>query len=433
MVTSQLLWGKYIQYVRDGEGALLDPVTLDSVYLDRGEVTDLSAVPPTATHKALAELGFTPDSPRADQREALHNRLHQLDLDPVPVRISGLRVVLTDACNMKCSYCFVETNTGKPDMTEQEIADGLTYLFETNAGRDEVAIQWFGGEPTTRFDLMQHGDTLADSLAAQYDVKRVRRTVVTNGARITDAMIEHFARYEYGVGISIDGPPAINAEHRRLLGGQPADGRIRRNVRRLLDAGGIHVGCNLTPTPANIGRLAETVTWIIDDLGLKFIYANTPIPTSGRWTVKGRELARELYQARLVALGRGGMMFSVLDRAFQALDRRRPMLFDHIQSDRTLNVALLPGNRVSLCDINFTAPSFLHTLDELRADPNLLGGIAKHVAPIPECGQCPALAICGGPSRNEQLLIGGDRPDPQMCDFYTSTVEIAVWDSTGVQ
>ncbi|MBE4741425.1 radical SAM protein [Streptomyces sp. ND05-3B] len=403
------------------------------MYLDRGEVTDLSAVPPTATHKALAELGFTQDSPRADQREALRNRLHQLDLDPVPVRISGLRVVLTDACNMKCSYCFVETNTGKPDMTEQEISDGLTYLFETNAGHDEVAIQWFGGEPTTRFDLMQYGDTLADSLAAQYDVKRVRRTVVTNGARITDAMIDHFARYEYGVGISIDGPPAINSENRRLLGGQAADDRIRRNVRRLLDAGGIHVGCNLTPTTANIGRLAETVSWIIDDLGLKFIYANTPIPTSGRWTVEGRELAKELYQARLVALGRGGMMFSVLDRAFQALDRRRPMLFDHIQSDRTLNVALLPGNRVSLCDINFTAPTFLHTLDELRADPNLLGGIAKNVAPIPECGQCPALAICGGPSRNEQLLIRGDRPDPQMCDFYASTVEIAVWDSTGVQ
>jgi sulfatase maturation enzyme AslB (radical SAM superfamily) len=246
-------------------------------------------------------------------------------------------------------------------------------------------------------------------------------------------MIDHFARYEYGVGISIDGPPAINSENRRLLGGQAADDRIRRNVRRLLDAGAIHVGCNLTPTTANIGRLAETVSWIIDDLGLKFIYANTPIPTSGRWTVEGRELAKELYQARLVALGRGGMMFSVLDRAFQALDRRRPMLFDHIQSDRTLNVALLPGNRVSLCDINFTAPTFLHTLDELRADPNLLGGIAKNVAPIPECGQCPALAICGGPSRNEQLLIRGDRPDPQMCDFYASTVEIAVWDSTGVQ
>ncbi|RSN18760.1 radical SAM protein [Streptomyces sp. WAC 01325] len=433
MTASQLLWGKYVQYLRDGEGALLDPVTLDSVYLDRGEVTDLSAVPPTATHKALAELGFTSDSPDVDRREALRIHLDQLGLDPVPARVSGMRVVLTDACNMKCSYCFVETNTGKPDMTEQEITDGLAYLFEMNAGRDEVAIQWFGGEPTTRFDLMQYGDSVADSLAEKYNVKRVRRTVVTNGARVTDTMIDHLAHYQYGVGISIDGPPAVNSEHRRLLGGQPADDRIKRNVRRLLDADGIHVGCNLTPTSANIGRLPETVTWIIDHLGLTFIYVNTPIPTSGRWTVKGKELAQELYQARLVALGRGAMMFSVLDRAFQALDRRRPMLLDHMQSDRSLNVALLPGNRVSLCDINFTSPAFLHTLDELRADPSLLGGIAKTVAPIPECGQCPALAICGGPSRNEQLLIGGDRPDPQMCDFYTGTVEIAVWDNTGLQ
>ncbi|MFK4222126.1 radical SAM protein [Streptomyces sp. NPDC019890] len=433
MAASHLLWGKYAQYDRDGESALLDPVLLSSVYLDRGEVADLSAVPPTRTHVALAELGFAPDSPAIDPRQALVRRLTDLGLDPAPLRISGLRIVLTDRCNMKCGYCFVKTNTGKPDMTEAELAEGLTYLFEANAGQDEVSLQWFGGEPTIRFDLMQYGDALADYLATQHGVRRVRRTVVTNGAHLTDSMVDHFVRYEYGVGISIDGPPAINSENRLLLGGQPADDRIRRNVRRLVVTEGVHVGCNLTPTSANIGRLAETVSWITDELGLKFIYANTPIPSKGRWLVDGRELAQELYEARMVALSRGGMMFSVLDRAFQALDRRQPMLFDHMQSDRTLNAALLPGNRISLCDINFDEPTFLHTLDELRQDPGLMSGIAKEVAPIPACGTCPALAICGGPSRNEQLLIGGDTPDPQMCAFYTSTVEIAVWDNTGVQ
>lgn len=149
--------------------------------------------------------------------------------------------------------------------------------------------------------------------------------------------------------------------------------------------------------------------------------------------MNGADLARELYEARLTALGKGGMLFSVLDRAFQALDTRRPMLFDHMQGDRSLNAALLPGNRVSVCDINFTEPEFLHTLDELRSDPSRLTRATKKVAPIPACGDCPALAICGGPSRNEQALIGGSTPDPQMCAFYTSTVAIAVWDNTGVQ
>ncbi|WP_055550342.1 radical SAM protein [Streptomyces sp. NBRC 110028] len=433
MAVPRMLWGKYFQYERDGEAVLLDPVGLDSVFIDSGEVHDLAGVPPTATHEALAGLGFTSDGPVADRREALRNRLRLLGLDATPDRISGLRVVLTDRCNMACTYCFVDTNTGKPDMTKEELSEGLEFLFEQNAGQEEVSIQWFGGEPTIRFDLMQYGDRLADTLADRYDVARVRRTVVTNGARLTDEALAHFVAYEYGVGISIDGPPGINSAHRLLLGGQPADDRIRRNVARFVEAEGLHVGCNLTPTAANIGRLAETVRWIIDDLGLKFIYVNTPIPTAGRWQVKGADLAQELYEARLAALGRGGMLFSVLDRAFQALDTRRPMLFDHMQGDRSLNAALLPGNRVSLCDINFTEPSFLHTLDELRADPGRLAGVAKNVAPIPECGNCPALAICGGPSRNEQALVGGRSPDPEMCAFYTSTVEIAVWDNTGVQ
>jgi uncharacterized protein len=433
VASPRLLWGKYFQYDRDGESALLDPVALNSVYLDRQEVTDLLAVPPTATHTALAELGFIPDGPGTDRREALRDRLHTLGLDPTPHRISGLRIVITDRCNMACTYCFVDTNTGEADMTKEELAEGLAYLFEENAGQEEVSLQWFGGEPTVRFDLMRYGDELADRLATQHKVKRVRRTVVTNGARLTDEALHHFVRYEYGVGISVDGPPAINSVNRRLLGGQPADDRIRANVQRLIASKGIHLGCNLTPTAANIGRLAETVSWIIDELGLTFIYVNTPIPSGGRWRVAGRDLARELYEARLVALSKGGMLFSVLDRAFQALDTRRPMLFDHMQGDRTLNAALLPGSRISLCDINFTEPAFLHTLDELRRAPGRLGGIAKPIAPIADCADCPALAVCGGPSRNEQSLIGGDTPDPQMCAFYTSTVEIALWDNTGVQ
>ncbi|MGI5401930.1 radical SAM protein [Streptomyces sp. CA-135486] len=433
MAASRLLWGKYVQYDRDGESVLLDPVGLDSVYLNRGEVNDLSAVPPTATHDALTELGFTPDNPPVDRREALHHRLRDLDLDPTPSRISGLRVVLTDRCNMACSYCFVDTNSGKPDMTHAELAEGLTYLFEQNAGQEEVSIQWFGGEPTIRFDLMRYGDELADRLASRHRVQRIRRTVVTNGARLTDEMLDHFLHYQYGIGISIDGPPAVNSVNRKLLGGQLADDRIRTNVRRLLEADGLYVGCNLTPTAANIGRLGETVSWIIDELGLKFIYANTPIPSRGRWLVKGRDLAQELYDARMVALGKGGMLFSVLDRAFQALDTRRPMLFDHMQGDRSLNAALLPGHRVSLCDINFTEPSFLRTLNELRYHPELLSTIAKKIAPYDACVDCPALAICGGPSRNEQALVGAGAPDPEMCAFYTSTVEIAAWDSTGVQ
>ncbi|WP_336924218.1 radical SAM protein [Streptomyces sp. JWR5-1] len=428
-----MLWGKYFRYERAGEAVLLDPVGLDSVFIDSGEVHDLAGVPPTATHQALAGLGFTPGGPAADRREALHDRLRHLGLDAVPRRISGLRVVLTDRCNMACTYCFVDTNTGEPDMTEDELSHGLEFLFEQNAGQEEVSVQWFGGEPTIRFDLMRYGDRLADTLADRYGVARVRRTVVTNGARLTDEVLDHLVAYEYGVGISVDGPPGVNSANRLLLGGRPADDRIRRNVARLVEAEGLHVGCNLTPTAANIGRLADTVRWIVDDLGLKFVYVNTPIPTAGRWQVKGADLAKELYEARLAALGRGGMLFSVLDRAFQALDTRRPMLFDHMQGDRSLNAALLPGNRVSLCDINFTEPSFLHTLDELRADPGLLAGVAKEVAPVPECGDCPALAVCGGPSRNEQTLVGGDAPDPEMCAFYTSTVEIAVWDDTGVQ
>lgn len=45
MAVPRMLWGKYFQYERDGEAVLLDPVALDSVFIDSGEVHDLAGVP----------------------------------------------------------------------------------------------------------------------------------------------------------------------------------------------------------------------------------------------------------------------------------------------------------------------------------------------------------------------------------------------------
>lgn len=432
-VSRSLLWEKYPVYTRGEDNVVFDPVSLESVFLSAAERAAIEAHPYSndEASQLLSELGFGPQPDQMARRQMLEQRLSSLGISGQPARISGYRVVVTDKCNMKCTYCFVDTNTGNPDLTEEDLKYGLDFLLEQNQGQSDVTIQWFGGEPTIRFDLMKLGAFYAAELAEKYGVGRVQNTVVTNGVRITDEMISHFQEYRYGVGVSFDGPPDTNSSQRILLSGKPADVQVHKNIRRLLDAG-VYVGCNLTPTAQNVARIPEIVDYVFS-LGIRFIYVNTPIPAMGRWPASGTALAESLFASRLKALSHGGMLFSSLDRIYQALDTRRPKVYEHLQREGGINAALLPGRRVSICDINWRDSRFIYDIDAVRAQPTLLHKIAKELMPVARCQTCPAMSVCGGPSRNDVSLQGKNAPDPQLCAFFERGVELALWDNSGLQ
>lgn len=429
-----MLWGRYHEFAEGENYALLDPVSMQSVFLCRAEAAELrSPTTPKRIVRQLEKLGLSPSAGKASLKGALLQRLRSNYGKGLPSRISGYRVVLTDKCNLSCSYCFVATNTGAPDMAEEDLAAGLEYLFEENKGQDEVSIQWFGGEPTIRFDLMKYGDELSVKLAKKFNVKRVRRAVVSNGMKLTDEMLCHYKRHSYGVGISFDGPPNLNSKFRTLLNGAPSDDRVLRNIKRLVEHGGIHVGLNITPTPVNYLEFPELITYAIRELGVKFIYANTPIPSQGHWTLEGQKLADSMFDARLRALQLGGMFFSVVDQIYQALDSRRLAIFDHLLEGNTSIIALLPGRKVSVCDINWRHPGFVFSLDKIRENKDCMSAIIKKPFPSAECETCPAAGVCAGPTANDTVLRGTSLPDPEYCAFFRRLLERAIWDDTGLQ
>lgn len=421
-------WRGYPLFRHGASYALFDPVGLESVVLREEEVVQLMA----GDLAPLAQVGLEAHFPGANGNspEALRRRLRALGVDPVPGRVGGCRLVITDKCNMRCAYCFVETNTGKCDMGVAELEAALEFLAAQNEGREGITYQWFGGEPTVRFDLMQHGDAFVSGIVERYRIMQFQPTLVTNGVRITDEMIRHFVRFNYGVGVSLDGPPALNT-NRRLLNGKPADDRIYRNIARMVEAG-IDVSCNLTPTAEAIAQLPEIVSYLMDRR-IRFVYVNSPIPIGGRWWVSGNEFARSLFRARWLALSRGGMVFSLLDRVYQALDSRIPRVYEHLQHDGSIVIAVLPGGRWSLTHLGWHHEALVHDLDELRRNPALLSKAAKELAPHERCASCDAIAICGGPSVNDQLLRRTREPDPEMCAFYEEALKLCMFDDVGLQ
>ncbi len=431
--------------------ALFDPVNLKVVYLSHDETNALLLKQPPLIFE-LKRLGFFGEAhetpvlyrqgkyenvkipPLTDQHNyafAVQKKITDGYATNGDVnRLSGFRIVVTDRCNMACRYCFVDTNTGSKDITVEELDEGFDLLFSMNEGREVVNYQWFGGEPLMRRDLIVQADQNAREAAAAHGIE-IRPTVVTNGTILNDKLLKHFKEFKYGVGVSLDGPPDINAVERRFLSGKKTEDVIEKNIQLLLEEN-IHVGVNITPTAKNFRTIKDTVDYILD-LGIRFIYVNSPIPICGYWVDDGAKWAEVLFESRLYALSKGAMLFSHLDRIYQAIDSRSIRVYEHLQQCGGLNAALLPGGRLSVLDLNWRNQNFIFTIKQIREDPTLLTTARKKLHPIKECESCEAAGICGGPSINDRLLTGQDIPTPEYCRFFKRAISLAVFDTTGLQ
>jgi uncharacterized protein len=438
------VYDNYFLSSKNNDYVLFDPLTLESAFLTNEEISLLErSSDPTSTkiYFELVNFGFYPlIANKFDNEDYVRNilseRLLKNGITGKPSKIGSLRIFLTDRCNLNCTYCFVDTNSGKPDMSIDNLYSGLDYFFSQNENSQEVYIQWFGGEPTLRFDLIKNGDCIIQKLQKKFLVKKVTRGIVTNGVVIYDEMIDHFCKYKYGVGISIDGTPDINHKNRLLKSGRGSDDKVFDNLKKLQILSKqkqFYVGINLTPTKNNLDFIPEIVSYFIDKIGIKFIYVNSPIPAAGKWWISGESLAKSLYKARLIALSKGGMVFSALDRIYQAIDSRIPRVFEHLQGDGSLQAMLLPNAKLSLYYVNWKDPNYLFSIDQLRNSPDILDIAAKKLLPVKECCKCPAMAICGGPSNDDISYRQTSSPDPEHCSFFRTGLELALWDTTSVQ
>jgi uncharacterized protein len=422
--------GNYFLFEREGEAALFDPIGLRTAYLTQGEVGILNRNDDSGPQyrdliRSLEELGFAAADPKSFRSEVTKN-LSLGSEAQTPLHLSGLRIVLTRKCNMACSYCFVDTNDGSTDMSLAELEEGLQYLFEQNAGRDTVWIQWFGGEPSIRFDLIQEGDKIIRRLKKKYSVGEIIRTMVTNGLNVTEPQLRYFKKNGYGIGVSLDGVPKVNSIARTMLNGSSADSKIVGNIKRYVDQG-IRVGINYTPTLSNVSDLPNFIDYCGKELGVNFVYVNFPIPTKSSWQIDGAEFANALFEAKQRALINGSTLYSGIDRVIFSINSQQPNLFDHEESFGGVIGALLPKGKVSLSEINFASPELIVRLEDLRSNPKLLNRMIKTVAPSQSCDSCPAISVCGGPQMNDVILRGTVDPDPQFCAFCVEAVSNALW------
>ncbi len=130
--------------------------------------------------------------------------------------------ILTENCNLRCTYCFEKkTRAVCKYMSKETAFRGIDFLFQEAIKNqtNPINITWFGGEPALCPSLMSEMMDYAEH-RAQEKKKEVTYHLITNGT-IYNEQIEEFLEKWYAtkgknvtIQLSIDGIPAIQDKKR---------------------------------------------------------------------------------------------------------------------------------------------------------------------------------------------------------------------------
>ena len=136
-------------------------------------------------------------------------------------------------CNLDCQYCYyLRKEQLYPDgdfRMDDDVLEAFTRQYIRAQQVPEVTFAWQGGEP-----LLAGLEFFERALQFQQKYSRpgmiIKNAVQTNGVLLDDEWCRFFKRYDFLVGISIDGPHEMHDAYRVDKGGQPTLDRVMAGV-----------------------------------------------------------------------------------------------------------------------------------------------------------------------------------------------------------
>lgn len=277
-------------------------------------VLDAFAQPRTLT-QAIAALGAIAPShvARAAREFATLGLLQPVGGGVAPARTQARTLTawlhITNACNLRCTYCYVDKSNEKMDTRTGIAAVDAIFRSAQAHGFRAIKLKYAGGEPTLNFSLVlklhAHARQLADASGLE-----LREVFLSNGVALTEAMLDALCDAQMRLMISLDGIGVVNDAQRRSVDGRGSYARIAQTIDRAL-VRGIIPHLSITVTAQNAPHLAETVAFALErDLPFNLNFARDQCVSSAA-LIRGVRTAFAVIEANLPQRS----LLGVLDRA----------------------------------------------------------------------------------------------------------------------
>lgn len=340
----------------------------------------------------------------------------------------AVTMLLTNDCNLACSYCF-ESNKGKDYMPKEMALDILkaTYnVVDPMAGI--FTLNMFGGEPLMNWETFK---AICDYVLENN--LKIRITATTNLTLLTDEMIGYIDELSIPILVSVDGIKEVHDKHRCN-----SFDKVIENMKKLIDRDlGYLIEARMTVAPDTAKYMYESVKMLVD-LGINNI-ANVPASDLD-WDAQSIQDYKDNYEKIL------DMYIDILN---DETNKRNISLY---KVDQALNLALEPIKEdTSMCNIGnprwvivdwkgdiWPCPDYPTTdnvdliagkignfytgVDETKVDPKPM--VATYE--LERCKGCEAISICKSGCPYENYTKNGKFNEPTIgyCTLQKAFVEI---------
>ncbi len=172
-----------------------------------------------------------------------------------------LWVQLTNQCNFRCTYCYVNKSSGKMSENTANLFFKKLILINKKYRYKKIILNLHGGEPLLNFTLIKTFVKKAKKLSSKDCLIRI--FIVTNGSLLTEEKALYLKKENIGIGISLDGYGKYNDITRKLPNGGNTYNLINKG---LIIAKKYHILSHvlITVTNKNIVHLKKLIVYLLE-------------------------------------------------------------------------------------------------------------------------------------------------------------------------
>ncbi len=195
---------------------------------------------------------------------------------------------LTQNCNLRCNYCYIEKRNVRMSISIAEKI--IDFAFKNTPSDKKIDIGFFGGEPLLEFELIKVVTEMIERHPS-YDQERLELSITTNGTIFSAEIAEFLKMHRIVLCLSCDGPHNVQDKFRRFSSGMGSSEVVENTIRQALATLPM-VLVNAVYHPATFRYLSEVIDYL-SSLGLRQIYLNPDF--SAPWSKADVDRLPEVY------------------------------------------------------------------------------------------------------------------------------------------
>lgn len=422
---------------KNGMVCLYNALNMDAYYFTDDEFrdferkfnsNDLSDYKKLISSKILVEDNF--------DEESYLKLLNDEIFDGVQVRVMVLH--MTDYCNLRCKYCFIEGNISNDycrnrmsPIVAQKAVDKFIQVLKDYKKKARPSIVFYGGEPLDNWKTILQTLEYIDN-QKKIDVDKI---LITNGTLITDEIAKKLKLHHVHVSISIDGNKERNDVNRVFINGQGSFEFAKRGI-DILREHNLEPSISCVLSKENVNHAEEIIDYFAKDLKIKALGFNhvSIVPDQNYYDedyennfadslLKVQERIQEkypyIYERRM-----NHKINCFLDKKLLRADCTG--CGEQMSVSPTGEIGICQGYMGSRKTFNNSVFDDKYLPKE---DPVFIEWSKRSPLTMKKCLDCVALATCGGGCpRNADVLLGSIwERDLPFCHFAKKAQEWLIW------